>query len=347
MRTIDFSKIVERAWHEFGNPKQLVSILDVSPNVSTNYVFKLIFEDETELYAKLSYFGQFNHFREDHTIVNTASSLLPAPYQHFLANALMKDGELFTFRLKEGILDAWLVFYEPVSIKQKLPRKLQEKHIRKLGRELASFHKVCTEISPKLPKATKTLSFDIKDTLALLETSERQFEYGEHIGFIREQCQLFLTNMKKFGYNTLPAIPVFVDWNIGNFSIDEEGHFHSRWDYDWFRMSSRVMDFYFFSRVVSTLGDRTVFSYLINPLLEERFLLFLQEYHQVFPLTEQEIHFIKEAYRFFILNYVIKDGRYFFHEIYANKLRKEACELYLPLLDKTFDSRKILQALNL
>ena len=56
----------------------------------------------------------------------------------------------------------------------------------------------------------------------------------------------------------------------------------------------------------------------------------LKTYHKIYPLTEREIRFLPEAYRFFILNYVIKDGRYFFHEIFATKLQMEAYESYLP-----------------
>jgi Ser/Thr protein kinase RdoA (MazF antagonist) len=65
-------------------------------------------------------------------------------------------------------------------------------------------------------------------------------------------------------------------------------------------------------------------------LWEERFIVFLKNYHEVNPLTETEIRFLPEAYRFFILNYVIKDGRYFFHELFATKLQMEAYESYLP-----------------
>ena len=111
-------------------------------------------------------------------------------------------------------------------------------------------------------------------------------------------------------------------------------------------MSSRVMDFYFFSRVCSTIGDREDFSYVIDPVNEDRFILFLREYHSVYPLSKNEILFIKEAYRFFIINYVIKDGRYFFHEIYASKLQREAYEIYFPRIDD-FDGDKLLSALNL
>ncbi|MDP5090535.1 MAG: hypothetical protein NWQ18_09300, partial [Saprospiraceae bacterium] len=121
----------------------------------------------------------------------------------------------------------------------------------------------------------------------------------------------------------------------------------SRWDYDWFRMASRILDFYFLSRIVSDAGDRTVFSYNISTLMEDRFMIFLKAYHRVYPLTETEIRFIPEVYRFFILNYVIKDGRYFFHEIYATKLQKEAYSTYLPSIEKEFNADKLLRALAL
>jgi hypothetical protein len=98
-------------------------------------------------------------------------------------------------------------------------------------------------------------------------------------------------------------------------------------------MSSRMLDFYFFSRVVSDAGDRTVFSYLIGPMMEDRFLIFLSEYHKINPLIADEIRFLREVYRCFILNYVIKNGDYFFSEQYAKKLKTEALDIYLPSID--------------
>ena len=112
-------------------------------------------------------------------------------------------------------------------------------------------------------------------------------------------------------------------------------------------MSSRVLYFYFFSRVCSTAGDKTVFSYLIDMVMEDRFMIFLKAYHAVYPFSRQEVFFIKEAYRFFILNYVFKSGHYFFHDIYASKLQREAFEIYFPRLEKDFKPDKILQALDL
>ena len=107
------------------------------------------------------------------------------------------------------------------------------------------------------------------------------------------------------------------------------------------------MDFYFFSRVVSDVGDRTVFSYLIDTLMEDRFMMFLKEYHRIFPLTENEVRLIKETYRFFILNYVVKDGPYFFLKYYSNKLIKEAYDTYFPAMDANYHVEKILKTLKL
>ena len=56
---------------------------------------------------------------------------------------------------------------------------------------------------------------------------------------------------------------------------------------------------------------------------------------------------IRSGLSFFILNYVIKSGHYFFHDIYASKLQREAFEVYFPRLEKDFKPDKILQVLDL
>jgi hypothetical protein len=155
-----------------------------------------------------------------------------------------------------------------------------------------------------------------------------------------------LQNLEALQFDQLDKIPVFIDWNIGNFSVTTGFKLFSRWDYDWFRMSSRMMDFYFLSRVVSDVGDCTVFTYNIEILMEDRFILFLKAYHKVYPFQENEIRLLKEVYRFFLLNYVIKDGRYFFHEVYATKLQREAYETHFPSVD-SFNADKILKALKI
>jgi hypothetical protein len=198
-----------------------------------------------------------------------------------------------------------------------------------------------------LPKSSKTLRTDISALLQQIETDPKEFGSGMQADFLKYHCETFLKNRSKYNMSSFEIIPVFIDWNIGNFSVTPNLDLYSRWDYDWFRMSYRLLDFYFFSRVVSDIGDRTVFSYVINTMMEDRFIIFLKEYHKVNPLTADEIRFLKEAYRFFILNYVIKDGKHFFNEQYAKKLQAEAFDIYLPSVDRDFDAEKIIEALKL
>ena len=348
MQKTDYAEIIKLAWREFdGDRHQIKGVYDVSAQVSTNHVYKVSFYNREPVFAKLSEYGRFEDFREDHIIINNLANNLEYPYQMFLAQSLVKRNELFIYRFHELDRSAWVVFYNPILIREKLPRRLEERHIKKLGRELARFHKACTNVTNQLPQSSKNVIIDIQQLKRLIHRGEIEME-PEHKDMILRHADSFLNNADKVNYSTeIETIPVFVDWNIGNFSITGDGKFYSRWDYDWFRMSSRVMDFYFFSRVVSDAGDRTVFSYLVDTLMEERFMMFLKEYHRIFPLTEPEIRLIKEAYRFFILNYVIKDGPYFFRTYYSNKLIKEAYEVYFPALDANYRVEKILKTLKI
>ena len=347
MSFIDFNEIVRQAWEEYDPSREIVRIEDISAKVSTNHVYRITLKDHNFIVAKLSYFGKYEHFVEDHTIINSMSNNLPDPYENFLARSLMKGNQLFVHRYKDDVIDAWVVFYRPIKIRNKLPRRLNEDQIVKLGREIARFHKACDTVRHTLPPSAKTMNVDIDGLLETLDTSDGKFEYGLYMDMIYQQCREFKDNYKALDADSLQAIPVFVDWNIGNFSVTNSFRLFSRWDYDWFRMSSRIMDFYFFSRVVSDAGDRTIFTYNIDVLMHDRFLLFLKSYHEVFPLTEQEILLLRETYRFFLLTYVVKYGRYFFHEIFATKLQKDTFELHLPSVDTDFNPKPLLEALNL
>lgn len=343
MTFINFTSIVQEAWANYDDSRHIKKIEDISAQVSTNHVYKVTLEDRTFVIAKLSYFGKFEHFVQDHSVINSMSNNLPAPYENFLSRSLMKGTSIYVYRFQNELLDAWVIFYRPVKIKQKLPRRLDEAQIEKLAAETAYFHKACHTIRHTLPTSSKTLVADIQHLKHILTTETGQYEHRMMEDTIRQQSDLFLANNAAF---QLEAIPVFVDWNIGNFSITPLFKFFSRWDYDWFRMSSRVMDFYFISRVVSDIGDRTVFSYVPTTMQEDRFLRFLKVYHQVFPLQAEEVLFMKEAYRFFILNYVIKDGRYFFHELFASKLQREAYATYFPSLEN-FQVERLVDALKI
>ena len=340
----DFREIITEAWTSYDDSRQVLTIEDISARVSTNHVYLIEIDDGSKVIGKLSYFGFYEGFMEDHRLINALSINLPAPYEYFVSQSLTKKGQVFTHRYQDSVLDAWVVFYKPMRIDQMLPKKLDIPTIENLGSELAKFHKACDAIAGILPDWSKTMQFDLDHLKNILQTDDGQYEHRGNIETIQKQIEIFEKESEKLEADQWKSIPVFVDWNIGNFSVDVNGHFYSRWDYDWFRMSSRVMDFYFFSRVCSTIGDKTMFSYGIDPLMEDRFITFLKAYHDVFPLTEKEVLFMKEAYRFFILNYVVKDGRYFFHEIYASQLQREAFEIYFQQIDQ-FDPERILKAL--
>jgi Ser/Thr protein kinase RdoA (MazF antagonist) len=344
---MDYSVIVKKAWEGYDASKNIKLIEDISAMVSTNHVYRITFDDDDIIIAKLSYFGKFEHFKEDHRIIQTLANNLLYPFENLLARSLLKNNRVYIYHYKHGKTDAWVVFYNPTRILQRLPRRLDENHIKKLGQQVGKFHKACSRVKNVLPKSSKTLRTDISSLLTQLNSNEQDFGTGMQADFLKYHCETFLKNRSKYNMSSFEIIPVFIDWNIGNFSVTPNLELYSRWDYDWFRMSYRVLDFYFFSRVVSDIGDRTVFSYVINTMMEDRFIIFLKEYHKVNPLTADEIRFMREAYRFFILNYVIKDGKHFFSEQYAQKLQTEAFNVYLPSVDRDFDAEKIIEALKL
>ncbi len=347
VRLINFLSIVEEAWNDYDSSRPIQSVVDVSAMVSTNHVFNVKLENGDFVIAKLSYFGKYEHFKEDHSIINALATNLPDPFDTFLARSLTKNSEVYTYRYNNSMIDAWVVFYNPIKKRKMLPRRLEETHIKKLGKEVAKFHKACARVKGVLPKYSKTLKIDLEHLNEILNTEDGKYEHRGHVDITKKQIDIFYENSEKLRDDSFETIPVFIDWNIGNFSVTPGLKLYSRWDYDWFRMGQRVLDFYFFSRVVSDIGDRTEFSYVAGPMMEDRFILFLKEYHKINPLSENEIRFMKEAYRFFLLNYVVKDGRYFFHEIYATKLQREVFDIYLPSLDEVFKPEKILSALGI
>ncbi len=344
---IDYPAIIRLGWKEYNPKREIVDIRDLSVNVSTNKVFQLTFVDGGCLMVKVSNFGKFENFKDDHTIINVLANNLEFPYESLLSSSLMKNDELFLYKYEDTMIEVWMVFYRPVRIAQRLPKRLNENQVRVFGFEMAKFHKMCDSLAPVLPRSSKNLQKDVMQLMRNLENPEHAEQFRGNVDLIRKHCNMFMENIGKLGFDGFNKIPVFVDWNSGNFSVRDDGTLYSRWDYDWFRMSSRIMDFYMCSRVVSDIGDKTDFSYTATQLNEERFLMFLEEYHKIFPLTEKEVRFMKEAYRFFILHYVISNGIYFFSNSYAQKLQREAVEIYLPELDSVFYAEKILKHLKL
>ena len=346
MDEMDFKTIIRYAWMEYDPSRAIKSIIDISAKVSTNHVYKITLTNKTIIIAKLSYFGKYEDFVEDHTIINVLSNNLTYPFEGVLSRSFMKKNDLFIHRFKNDVIDAAVVFYRPVKVKVRPPQRFNEEQITKLGKEFARFHKACHAVRYTLPKTTKSLRMDILQLKQRVELDSSDRYSPTQRDLILHHCDQFVAEANRIRPKKSDFIPVFIDWNIGNFSITPSFRIYSRWDYDWFRTTTRVMDFYFLSRVVSDAGDKTSFTYEVGTLKSERFRLFLKYYHKEFQLTKAEVYMIKEGYRFFLLNYVLKHGTYFFNDKYATVLQKGVLDTHLSSIDE-FDPGIIIKELGL
>ena len=96
---MDYSFILKKAWEGYDASKTIRHIEDISAMVSTNHVFRITFTDEDIVIAKLSYFGKYEHFKEDHRIIHALSNNLLYPFE----NLLSKTASLYVYRFLEGI----------------------------------------------------------------------------------------------------------------------------------------------------------------------------------------------------------------------------------------------------
>ena len=331
-------EVVEAAWADHGDPRAITTIDEVSAHVSTNRVFRLHLEGGGSVVAKASSYGSYFLFYEDHDRLNRVAQLLHTTrFEGFLSEVRRRpDGRIYTWYDQR----MWVVFYDDAPRGEALPRVLSVDQIHNLGREIGEFHLACTDIAPRIPVGSKTVKSDAIHLLDLLESpfAPRNFELPpEAIGVLWRHTHTFLERLIEAGYDEWPRIPLLIDWNLGNFSVTPraDGTFRlfSRWDYDWFRIEPRMLDFYFLSRVSSSTGDRTRFTYGPHTLIEPTFLEFLRSYRQVFPMSDEEVMFLPEVYRFFILNYVVREGARFFRPDLCSQFRRDAVRTYLPALD--------------
>ena len=338
------------AWRAYGDSRVIVNVVEVSAKVSTNRVYRLHLDDSWSVIAKVSSYGSYYLFREDHDRIHRTSDLLQnTRWSGLLADVLTERDSNRVFTYYNGEL--WTAFYQDVRQGHALPRVLTDGQVADLGEEMALLHRDCADVARKIPLSSKSIKSDAIHLLDLLSDkhSSMKFQYdAAQLQFLRSQCNEFLEQLDRFGYDDWTKIPVLIDWNLGNFSVSmarQQVRLYSRWDYDWFRIEPRLLDFYFLSRVASATGDRTVFSYSPHTLLEGRFRRFLAAYHRIYPLNENEILFLREVYRFFILNYVVREGDNFFQPEYWHRLQQEAVSLCLPAAER-LDLRPLLSILD-
>jgi Ser/Thr protein kinase RdoA (MazF antagonist) len=306
--------------------------------VSTNHVYRLSLAGGHHLVAKVSSYGSYWLFKEDHDRLHRCRQQLhDTRYANLLADTVTKDGRVFVHR--DG--DLWAALYDEVPTRRSLPRIVSGEDVQNLAEEMARFHQACREVARLVPPTSTSIKSDAIHLLDLLSdpATAGRFPYDrDERATIQVHAERFLEQLDVLGYDDWVKIPVLIDWNLGNFSVDlqHDGSFtlFSRWDYDWFRMEPRLLDFYFLSRVSSRTGDRTHFSYASHTLTEPQFVRFLRAYHAVYPLTEADVRFLPEVYRFFILNYVVLEGARFFRSDFAGRFRRDAARLYLPELDR-------------
>ena len=346
---------LDTAWNDYGDPRRLVRVSELSAMVSTNRVYQVTLDDGSTAIAKVSNYGSFFLFAEDHDRLHRCHELLQGGrYEHFLADSLTKGGRPYIWY--DG--EMWAVLYNEVPVRDRLPRVLTQAQIDNLAEEVAAFHLSCAEIAPMVPPTSKTIKSDAIHLLDLVSERHAAARFGldqSRLDIVRRHTHRFLVAVLESGYDYWQRIPVLIDWNLGNFSVefdnldnaDKAGRFSlfSRWDYDWFRIESRLLDFYFLSRVSSRTGDKTRFTYGAHTLLEPRFRRFLNIYHRAFPLAEDEVLFLKETYRFFLLNYVVREGEHFFRRDIWQHLLHDVVDVHLPALDD-LDLTPLLTELN-
>ncbi len=350
---------VVSAWSAYGDRRGVASIEELSAMVSTNRVYRLRLDDGTTVITKSSNYGSFFLFAEDHDRLHRTSGLLHGGrFARLLATTLTNDGKPYIWY--DG--EMWVVFYEEVEVKDRLPRVLSATQVARLGTEMAGLHLACAEIAGSIPPPSKTAKSDAVNLYDALASRGAGTEFGldrSRLDLVRRHTHRFLMAVHESGYDSWHKMPVLIDWNLGNFSVefvganpgkdadDTTGDFRlfSRWDYDWFRIESRLLDFYFLSRVSSRTGDKSSFTYGSHTLLEPRFRRFLRAYHGVYPLDPEEVMFLKESYRFFLLNYVVKEGRHFFRHDFWQHLLHDAVDVHLPGLD-ALDLSPLVHELN-
>jgi hypothetical protein len=110
MRLKDYPEIIRQAWAGFDNSIGVKFVEDISAKVSTNHVFRVTLDNDDNVVAKLSYFGKYEHFKEDHRIIQTLSNNLLYPFENVLAKSLVKNNQVYTYRYQEDFVDTWVVY---------------------------------------------------------------------------------------------------------------------------------------------------------------------------------------------------------------------------------------------
>ncbi len=121
---------VDEAWAAYGDPRSIRSADEVSANVSTNRVYRLHLDDGSTVVSKVSSYGSYFLFVEDHEQLNRCAKLLRTTrFAGMLADIWSRDGRIFTWYDQH----MWAVFYDDVPRNDSLPRVLDPRPDRQPG----------------------------------------------------------------------------------------------------------------------------------------------------------------------------------------------------------------------
>ena len=104
-----------------------------------------------------------------------------------------------------------------------MPRVLTQAQIDNLAEEVAAFHLSCAEIAPMVPPTSKTIKSDAIHLLDLVSERHAAARFGldqSRLDIVRRHTHRFLVAVLESGYDYWQRIPVLIDWNLGNFSVE-------------------------------------------------------------------------------------------------------------------------------
>jgi hypothetical protein len=205
----DASRAVRELWSTLEDPRTVVSSIEVSANVSTNRVFLLRLSDDTRLFAKVSNYGSAFLFREDHDrVLRLRNALAGTRFANFLAPPLTRPpqkttgarGQVHTYY--DG--SVWGVVYEEVERRESLPKILNDADIECLAREVAAFHKACSDVTIRdaIPRTSTSISSDMVHLLDLVadRTASKTLRLpAEALDIVRRHGQRFLHSLDDLG----------------------------------------------------------------------------------------------------------------------------------------------------
>ena len=119
--------------------------------------------------------------------------------------------------------EMWVVLYREVEVRDRLPAILTPTQVESFGDEIARFHRACSSVSRLIPPTSKTVTSDAVNLYEMTASRRAGEELGldpSRLDMVHRHAHRFLMAVHECGYDYWPKMPVLIDWNLGNFSIE-------------------------------------------------------------------------------------------------------------------------------